>query len=164
MNKTIGVLLLLLSLSLQSLAQKQVQEAGINKEDLPVVYVNKDVSTHFVSPERIEYVDISISDIAGDIPLPNAVRVKPTVEGASGVLTITSERFMVQYLLVYTDDLSKVYSRYNIPYRDVKSYLNPDSDMTRSQLHEYCYQMLLSTNAREASSLLLWMRCLCTRN
>ena len=111
---------------------------------MPVIYVNKDISTHFVSPEKIEYVDISVPDIAGDIPLPNAVRVKPIKEGASGVLTITSERYMVQYLLMYTDDLSKVYSRYNIPYTDVKSYLSPESDMTRAQLHDYCYRMLLS--------------------
>lgn len=128
------------------MGQVQVQEAGVNKENLPVVYVNKDVSTHFISPERIEYVDISIAEIAGDIPLSNTLRVKPTQEGASGVLTITSERFLVQYLLLYTDDLSKVYSRYNIPYSDVKSYLNPESDMTQSQLHEYCYRMLLSPN------------------
>lgn len=125
-------------------AQNQVEGAGQFKENLPVIYVNKDISTHFVSPEKIEYVDISVPDIAGDIPLPNAVRVKPVKEGASGVLTITSERFMVQYLLMYTDDLSKVYSRYNIPYADVKSYLSPESDMTRAQLHDYCYRMLLS--------------------
>lgn len=125
-------------------AQNQVEGAGQFKENLPVIYVNKDISTHFVSPEKIEYVDISVPDIAGDIPLPNAVRVKPVKEGASGVLTITSERFMVQYLLMYTDDLSKVYSRYNIPYTDVKSYLSPESDMTRAQLHDYCYRMLLS--------------------
>lgn len=130
----------------QTVAQVQAQEAGTNKEDLPVIFVNKDVSTHFVSPERIDYVDISIADIAGDLPLSNTLRVKPTKEGASGVLTITSERFMVQYLLMYTEDLSKVYSRYNIPYSDVKSYLNSESDMTQSQLHEYCYNMLLSKN------------------
>lgn len=130
----------------QTFAQVQAQEAGTNKEDLPVIFVNKDVSTHFVSPERIDYVDISIADIAGDLPLSNTLRVKPTKEGASGVLTITSEWFMVQYLLMYTEDLSKVYSRYNIPYSDVKSYLNSESDMTQSQLHEYCYNMLLSKN------------------
>lgn len=133
-----------LTFSVCSFAQRQVEGAGQFKEDLPVVYINKDVSTHFISPEKVEYVDISIADIAGDIPLPNAVRVKPTKEGASGVLTISSERFVVQYLLVYTDDLDKVYSRYNIPYSDVKSYVNPESDMTYAQLHDYCYKMLLS--------------------
>lgn len=130
--------------TVSGLAQRQVEGAGQFKEDLPVVYINKDISTHFISPEKVEYVDISIADIAGDIPLPNAVRVKPTKEGASGVLTISSERFVVQYLLVYTSDLDKVYSRYNIPYSDVKSYVNPESDMTYAQLHDYCYKMLLS--------------------
>ncbi|TFH96825.1 conjugative transposon protein TraN [Porphyromonas levii] len=139
------ILLLVLS-SVDTFAQMEVQEAGVNKENLAVIYVNKGVSTHFVSPEKIEYVDVSIPDIAGDIPLPNTLRVKPTKEGASGVLTITTERFMVQYLLVYTEDLSKVYSRYNIPYSDVKSYLNPESDMTQSQLYDYCHKILLTNN------------------
>lgn len=139
------LLLLVFSSSLsKSFAQMQAQEAGANKEPLPIIYVHKDVSTHLVSPEKIEYVDISIADIAGDLPLSNTLRVKPTKEGASGVVTITSERFMVQYLLMYTEDLSKVYSRYNIPYSDVKSYLSPESDMTQSQLHDYCYRMLVS--------------------
>lgn len=149
MRRSIYLLAMLfasLFMARQTYAQVQAQEAGTNKEDLPVIYINKDISTHFVSPERIDYVDISIEDIAGDLPLSNTLRVKPTKEGASGVLTITSERFMVQYLLIYTDDLSKVYSRYNIPYSDVKSYLNSESDMTESQLHEYCYDMLLSKN------------------
>lgn len=141
-NVVLGGALFLSSYTVQ--AQTQVDEAGRYKEDLPVVYINKGVTTHFISPEKVEYVDISIDDIAGDIPLPNAVRIKPLKEGASGVLTITSERFMVQYLLLYTDDMDKVYSRYNIPYTDVKSYLNPESDMTRAQLYDYCNKMLLS--------------------
>ncbi|CCY08509.1 bacteroides conjugative transposon TraN protein [Porphyromonas sp. CAG:1061] len=150
MKKVISIAFLLaialLSSGTNLFAQIESQEAGRIKENLPVIYVNKEISTHFVAPEKIEYVDISIADIAGDIPLSNTLRVKPTVEGASGVLTITTERFMVQYLLVYTDDLSKVYARYNIPYSDVKSYLNPESDMTESQLYDYCYHILLSKN------------------
>lgn len=31
----------------QTFAQVQAQEAGTNKEDLPVIFVNKDVSTRF---------------------------------------------------------------------------------------------------------------------
>lgn len=142
-STTILSLLIFLA-PLSCFAQIQAQEAGVIKEPLPIIYVNKDVSTHLVSPEKIEYVDISIADIAGDLPLSNTLRVKPLKEGASGVVTITSERFMVQYLLMYTGDLGKVYSRYNIPYSDVKSYLSPESDMTQSQLHDYCYSMLLS--------------------
>lgn len=121
-------------------------EAGKNREDLKIIYIHKDVSTHLISPESVSYVDISVADIAGDLPHSNTIRVKPTKDGASGVITIIGERYMTQYLLVYNEDLSRVYSRYNIPYTDVISYINPESSMTRSQLYDYGYHMLISKN------------------
>lgn len=142
MTKTLLSLLALIA----SLASLSAQiEASQNREALKVIYIHKDVSTHIVSPEPVSYVDISIQDIAGDIAQTNTVRVKPTKEGASGVITIIGERYMTQYLLLYTNDLSKVYSRYSIPYSDVRSYITPESSMTRSQLFDYGYHMLISS-------------------
>lgn len=122
------------------------EEAGKNREPLKVIYINKGVSTHIISPEPVSYVDLSIPDIAGDLPQANTIRVKPTKDGVSGVITIIGERSMTQYLLVYSNDLSKVYSRYSIPYSDVRSYVNPESSMTRSQMYDYGYNMLISKN------------------
>ncbi len=141
MNKLITIIATIILASLTATAQK-VED----RNNLKVIYINEAVSTHFVSPEKISYVDISINDILGDMPLPNAVRVKPIKKNSSGVITITSERFLVQYLLVYTDDLSKVVTKYNIPYSDVSSYLNSESSMTKSQLYDYSYNMLISPN------------------
>lgn len=143
MDKYIKLLLSLCVALLSQVLHAQT-EAGQNKEPLKIIYIHKDVSTHLVSPEAVSYVDISISDIAGDLPQANTVRVKPTKVGASGIITIIGERYMTQYLLVYTEDLSKAYSRYNIPYSDVRSYVNPESGMTRSQLYDYAYHMLIS--------------------
>lgn len=125
---------------------ENVQMAGENPEELKVIYVNKDVSTHFVAMEDIKYVDISINDIVGDIPTSNTLRVKPIKEGASGVITIVTERFLVQYLLVYTSDLAKTYTRFTIPYADLKSYMNPETNMTKSQMYDYAYRMFISDN------------------
>ena len=94
--------------------------------------------------EDIKYVDISIDKIVGDIPTSNTLRVKPIEEGASGVVTIVTERFLVQYMLVYTNDISKVYTRYNIPYADLKSYVNPETNLTKSQMYEYAHKMFIS--------------------
>lgn len=118
--------------------------AGNNIEELKVLYINKDVSTHFIAMEDIKYVDISIDKIVGDIPTSNTLRVKPIEEGASGVVTIVTERFLVQYMLVYTNDISKVYTRYNIPYADLKSYVNPETNLTKSQMYEYAHKMFIS--------------------
>ncbi len=142
MNK---IILFLIVSFMTSTASAQ-EEAGINRESLKIIYVNKDVSTHIISPEVIHYVDLSIADIVGDIAQTNTVRIKPIKENASGVITIIGERYMTQYLLIYTNDLTKVYSRYNIPYSDVRSYLNPESQMTRSQMYDYGYHMLISKN------------------
>ena len=69
---------------------ENIELAGENPEELKVIYVNKDVSTHFIAMEDIKYVDISVNDIVGDIPTGNSLRIKPTKEGASGVITIVN--------------------------------------------------------------------------
>lgn len=142
------VVLTIISVSMkaQKLPLDVIELAGNNHEALKIVYINKDVSTHFVVMEDIKYVDISINEIVGDLPTSNTLRVKPLEEGASGVLTIITERHLVQYLLVYTTDLSKTYTRFNIPYTDLRSYLNPETNMTKSEMYDYTYRMFVSKN------------------
>jgi len=125
---------------------QNVELAIKNPEELKVIYVNKDVSTHFIAIDKIKYVDISVPEIVGDIPLNNTLRIKPTKEGASGVITITTERFLVQYMLIYTEDINQANTRYNIPMEDVRSYINPDTKMTQSQMYDYAYKMYISDN------------------
>lgn len=125
---------------------EDIKFAGENPEELKVIYVNKDVSTHFIAMEDIKYVDISVSNIVGDIPTGNALRVKPIEEGASGVITIVTERYFVQYMLVYSDDLSKAYTRFNIPYADLRSYMNPETNLTKAEMYDYAHRMFISDN------------------
>ena len=96
--------------------------------------------------EDIKYVDISVNDIVGDIPTGNSLRIKPTKEGASGVITIVTERFFVQYMLVYSSDLAKAYTRFNIPYADLRSYMNPEVNLTKAQMYDYAHRMFISKN------------------
>lgn len=128
----------------QNLPIGEIELAGDNHENLKVLYVNKDVSTHFVAMEEIKYVDISIQEIVGDIPTGNTLRIKPIKEGASGVITIITERYFAQYMLVYTTDLSKAYTRFNIPYSDLRSYMNPETNMTKAEMYDYSHQMFIS--------------------
>ena len=121
-------------------------DANNNTEELKIMYVNKDVSTHFIAMEDIKYVDISCDKIVGDIPVSNALRVKPIEEGASGVVTIVTERYFVQYMLVYTDDLSKAYTRFNIPYADLRSFMTPEQNLTKAEMYDYAHRMFVSDN------------------
>ena len=113
---------------------------------LKIIYINKDITTHFVALEDITYTDLSSQDIVQDLPVPNVLRVKPIEEGASGVLTIVSEKYFVQYMLIYTTDLKKVVSRYSIPYYDLKSFMNSERKLTKSEMTDYCQRMFISKN------------------
>ncbi|MFK8284933.1 conjugative transposon protein TraN [Capnocytophaga canis] len=127
-------------------AQNREGLAGSNIDSLNIIYINKDISTHFVSTEDIKYVDISTADVVGDLPLNNTLRIKPLKEGTNAVITITTERYFVQYMLVYTPNISKAYTRYTIPYEDVKSYMNPEVNLTKSEMYDYAHRMYISTN------------------
>ena len=113
-------------------------------EELKVLFVNKDVSTHFVAMDEIRYVDISTNGIAGDIPVGNVVRIKPVEEGANGVITIVTESHLVQYALIYTTDMAKVCTRHNLAYEEVRSLLDPERTMTKSDMYDYAYKMMNS--------------------
>lgn len=115
-----------------------------NTEELKVLYVNKDVSTHFIAFDEIQYADISTNKIDGDIPIDNIVRIKPNEEGANGVITIVTESCFVQYALVYTNDIEKVCTRHNISYHEVRGVTNPERAMTKSELYEYASKMFQS--------------------
>ena len=62
----------------------------------------KNLTLHFISPEPIQYVDISSKELAGDLPLKNVfrIRLKDSVAGfTDAVVTIAGEKFIAQYHL-----------------------------------------------------------------
>lgn len=123
---------------------------------LPVVYLNENVSTHFVSKLNIDYTDLSTHNVVGDNPMKNIVRMKP--KGASnnlGVATIVGENFFLQFRLEYTSDEGMAHTQINLDssehyqYPALKSeassktpskianYNNPNYTMSHIELEEY---------------------------
>lgn len=78
---------------------------GVAKSKLPLVYLPANVSLHFISPEPIQYVDISEKNITGDLPLKNVLRIrlKDSVADADAVVTIAGENFIAQYHVLCAD-------------------------------------------------------------
>ncbi|RYY51819.1 MAG: DUF4138 domain-containing protein, partial [Chitinophagaceae bacterium] len=81
------------------------------RKDLPDIAISRDISLHFISPEPIQYVDISTHAIAGDLPLKNVLRLKILPDSAAqfngaGIVTIVGESFIAQYNLRYTEGQS----------------------------------------------------------
>jgi conjugative transposon TraN protein len=70
---------------------------------LPVAYLPENLTLHFISPEPIQYVDISSKDLLGDLPLKNVLRLKwrDSIGSFTGaVVTIAGEKFIAQYHLL----------------------------------------------------------------
>ncbi|NHA03257.1 DUF4138 domain-containing protein [Mucilaginibacter sp. HC2] len=73
------------------------------QDKLPVIYLPDNLTIHFISPEPIQYVDISTKDLIGDLPLKNVLRLKlrDTLKSFLGsVITIAGEKFIAQYRLM----------------------------------------------------------------
>ena len=142
------IALLAIITSYNLMAQNQDQPVILKQEqddmeELKVMYINKDVSTHFIALEEISYVDISNNKIVGDIPIGNVLRLKPIEEGANGIVTIVTERYFVQYMLVYTDELDKVYTRHNIQYSELRSLMDPEKVLTKADMYDYAGKMFV---------------------
>jgi conjugative transposon TraN protein len=121
---------------------KTVNIWGQKTEKLEQVFINKKVSTHFVMNDPIKYVDISTEIVAGDIALKNILRVKPLTDTVPnmGIITIATEREMVQYELVYTPDMEKAVKQYNV--KQAQTYRHPDVKLSEKEIKRICETVL----------------------
>ena len=73
------------------------------QDSLPTVQIPKNLTIHFISPEPVQYVDISSKALVGDLPLKNVVRIKlkdSTKNFEDAVITIAGETFIAQYHII----------------------------------------------------------------
>ncbi|QXV63672.1 DUF4138 domain-containing protein [Mucilaginibacter sp. 21P] len=105
------------------------------QETLPVVDLPENSTIHFISPEPVQYVDISDKNLVGDLPLKNVLRIKlkdslKTFTGS--VLTIAGEKFIAQYRLL--PGRLGVPTAINIEPEDVKPLDISDIGLSQNQL------------------------------
>lgn len=108
MKATSFLIVIAITLSLPP-AKAQVKYMT-RKSALPSLTISDGISLHLVSPEPITYVDISTHGIAGDIPVPNVLRLKALTDTASAdpvpdesVVTVIGQTFVAQYNVRYSD-------------------------------------------------------------
>jgi len=86
------------------------QQAGtLAVSEIPVIGISGSVSLHFISPEKISYVDLSSPSLIGDLPEKNILRVKAVPDsvpgllssGEAGLVTIVGETFISQFRLCF---------------------------------------------------------------
>jgi conjugative transposon TraN protein len=144
-------------LPLFALAQNMHTAEGINKADLPAVFLPENVSLHFISPEPIQYVDISTKNIAGDLPLKNVLRIRRVSDTAGGkinrssgrdvqeaVITIAGERFIVQYLVIFarSDTGRRIQTEIEIRPADVRPLDISGIGLSQPQLKNIAFDLI----------------------
>jgi conjugative transposon TraN protein len=121
--------------------------AQFNKRDLPVVYLPANVSVHFVSPEPIRFVDISVKEISGDLPVPNVLRIhiRDSVSRFNdAVITVTGEKFIAQYRVVpcRDDQEGTVQTEIAIEPADCRPLDNPEIGLSQPELKANALRLL----------------------
>ena len=98
-------------------AQTATKEQIIS--DLPEIEITEGVNLHIISPEPIQYVDLSTLKLTGDLPATNIARIKITDSPESnetekikkqttftsgqniGIITVVGQSFIAQYKAIY---------------------------------------------------------------
>src|SRR6185312_2967926 len=92
-----------------------ITEKNINTATIPA-----NATVHFVSPEPIEYVDISSPDVQGDLPGKNIFRLRPDANkihtGDKFTVTIVTRGYISVYKLTVANQLSNDSSLQNGAY------------------------------------------------
>lgn len=118
------------------------------RKDLPDIAISRDISLHFISPEPIQYVDISTHAIAGDLPLKNVLRLKIIPDSAAqfegaGIVTIVGESFIAQYNLRYTEGHSfAMPSKINILPEHIRPLDIPGISLTSREMQDFAMRIL----------------------
>jgi len=107
-------ILFLAQIFLSSLALYAQVPHSVTVADIPVIGISGSVSIHFISPEKISYVDLSSSSLIGDLPEKNILRIKAIPDsvaalfssGDAGLVTIVGETFIAQYKLSFLSPAS----------------------------------------------------------
>ena len=112
--------------------------------ELELLTVNENITTVITATEPIRFVDISTDMVAGDQPIGNTLRLKPK-EGIEvhndgdmlGVVTIITERYRAQYVLIYTTHQEEAVSDKEIDYCETKAYNNPAVSLSSEEMSQF---------------------------
>lgn len=169
---------LLLALSIFAVisvsGQTEMPEKRVS--DLTKLDISNGVSLHIISPEPIQFVDLSTSNLTGDLPAENIARIKITdateTDSTSihknidvqnlGVITIVCQSFMAQYKVNYLDFIGNAVTNIQIQPEDMQPLEYPKMAFSNSELHRFSLDILrkkkLNKPIREVKGLKLTMQ------
>lgn len=138
-TKLLALLMMCFTFSAQASAQNTFRE-------MDQLTVNESVSTIITASEPIKLVDISTDSVAGDRPLDNVIRIKPKTgkhkDGEFlGIVTIITERYRVQYALIYTRKAEEAVSDKEVELIERNAFHNPEVSMSTVDMAAYAMKV-----------------------
>ena len=114
--------------------------------DMEQLTMNENVSTIITASEPIRLVDISTDSIVGDKPLDNVIRLEPTSANhkdgeVMGIVTVITERYRVQYAMVYTSKLEEAVSDKEVELVERNAFHNPEVSMSTTDMVAYAMKV-----------------------
>ncbi len=118
-------------------------------EEMELLTVNEQVTTVITATEPIRFVDISTDKVAGDQPISNTIRLKPKEAGhADGdvlaIVTIVTERYRVQYALIYTTRLQEAVTDMEVQMEEQQPFHNPAVSLSTEDMYRFARQIWTS--------------------
>lgn len=118
-------------------------------EEMELLTVNEQVTTVITATEPIRFVDISTDKVAGDQPISNTIRLKPKEAGhADGdvlaIVTIVTERYRVQYALIYTTRLQEAVTDKEVQMVEQQPFHNPAVCLSTEDMYRFARQIWTS--------------------
>ena len=118
-------------------------------EEMELLTVNEQVTTVITATEPIRFVDISTDKVAGDQPISNTIRLKPKETGhADGdvlaIVTIVTERYRVQYALIYTTRLQEAVTDKEVQMVEQQPFHNPAVSLSTEDMYRFARQIWTS--------------------
>lgn len=118
-------------------------------EEMELLTVNEQVTTVITATEPIRFVDISTDKVAGDQPISNTIRLKPKEAGhADGdvlaIVTIVTERYRVQYGLIYTTRLQEGVTDKEVQMEEQQPFHNPAVSLSTEDMYRFARQIWTS--------------------
>lgn len=118
-------------------------------EEMELLTVNEQVTTVITATEPIRFVDISTDKVAGDQPISNTIRLKPKEAGhADGdvlaIVTIVTERYRVQYALIYTTRLQEAVTDKEVQMVEQQPFHNPAFSLSTEDMYRFARQIWTS--------------------
>lgn len=173
-NKSTKNLLSVLSLFCSIFIFSQTQTTEKRVEDLKILEISKGVSLHIISPEPIQFVDLSTNNLTGDLPAENIARIKITDDSVSdstkistkindlGVITIVCQSFMAQYKVSYLNYKKEAVTNIQIQPEDMQPLEYPKMAFSNTELQKFSLDILrkkeIKNPIREVKSLKLTMQ------